>query len=113
VGAVLPMADGELRIEKRKIRGVLSEGMICSAKELKIDSVLGDNGGIIILNELDPAYFGASPSSTKAKKVELKAGLPLDELLPYNDTVIDIDNKSITHRADLWCHFGFAREIAA
>lgn len=113
VGAVLPTADGELRIEKRKIRGVLSEGMICSAKELKIDSVLGDNCGIIILNELDPAYFGASPSSTKAKKVELKAGLPLDELFPYNDTVIDIDNKSITHRADLWCHFGFAREIAA
>lgn len=29
------------------------------------------------------------------------------------DTVLEIDNKSLTHRPDLWSHFGFAREIAA
>lgn len=32
--------------------------------------------------------------------------------IPTDDIVIDIDNKSITHRPDLWCHRGFAREIA-
>lgn len=30
-----------------------------------------------------------------------------------NDTVFDIDNKSLTHRPDLWGHYGFAREVAA
>ncbi len=113
LGSVLPLADGELRIEKRKIRGVVSEGMICSAKELQIDGIVGDNDGILILNELDPSYTGASPERTKPRKVSLKAGIPLNEVLPYNDTVLDIDNKSITHRPDLWSHFGFAREIAA
>jgi len=29
-----------------------------------------------------------------------------------NDVIIDIDNKSITNRPDLWCHYGIAREIA-
>lgn len=29
------------------------------------------------------------------------------------DTLLEIDNKSLTHRPDLWCHYGFAREIAA
>jgi phenylalanyl-tRNA synthetase beta chain len=113
-GSELPAADGKLRIETRKIRGVLSEGMICSARELRLDPVLGDNGGIIILNELEAQYLGATPDpAKKKKKVMLKAGMPLDEIFPYNDTVIDIDNKSITHRPDLWSHFGFAREIAA
>ncbi len=31
----------------------------------------------------------------------------------WRDTRIEIDNKSITHRPDLWSHAGFAREIAA
>lgn len=30
-----------------------------------------------------------------------------------SDTVFDIDNKSLTHRPDLWGHYGFAREVAA
>ena len=125
VGTVLPTADGNLKIEKRKIRGVVSEGMICSAKELYIDSLIGDNGGIIILDELNEALFQGqqnqkpdktAPASKKTKASKpsiLQAGLPLDQIFGYNDTVIDIDNKSITHRPDLWCHFGFAREIAA
>lgn len=31
----------------------------------------------------------------------------------WNDVLLVVDNKSITHRADLWCHYGMAREIAA
>ena len=33
--------------------------------------------------------------------------------LPLTDTILEIDNKSITHRPDLWSHRGLAREIAA
>ena len=38
-------------------------------------------------------------------------GAPLDRCLP--DSIIEIDNKSITHRPDLWGHLGLAREVAA
>ena len=33
--------------------------------------------------------------------------------LPPPDSIIEIDNKSITHRPDLWGHYGMAREVAA
>ncbi|HMV37293.1 MAG TPA: phenylalanine--tRNA ligase subunit beta, partial [Turneriella sp.] len=42
-----------------------------------------------------------------------KVGAPLSDYFGAPDVILDIDNKSITHRPDLWCHFGFAREIAA
>ncbi len=32
---------------------------------------------------------------------------------PIDDWIIEIDNKSITHRPDLWGHYGIARELAA
>ena len=40
-----------------------------------------------------------------------QVGAPLPGCAP--DSIIEIDNKSITHRPDLWGHFGMAREVAA
>ncbi|WP_372422075.1 phenylalanine--tRNA ligase subunit beta [Salinarimonas chemoclinalis] len=40
-------------------------------------------------------------------------GTPLSEWIPARDTLVEIDNKSITHRPDLWGHHGFARELGA
>ncbi len=83
----------EFEIKKSKIRGVESNGMLCSLRELGLSE---DHSGILIL-----------PPDTKT-------GTPLSEL--YSDWVdvrLNIDNKSITHRPDLWGHYGFAREIAA
>ena len=68
----------------KKIAGVLSEGMLASASELGISR---DHEGIIELSEC--------------------------EQLPPPDQIIEIDNKSITHRPDLWGHHGMAREVAA
>src|SRR5580698_1518932 len=68
----------------KSIAGVLSEGMLASASELGISR---DHAGIIELSDGDQ--------------------------LPPPDHVIDIDNKSITHRPDLWGHHGMAREVAA
>lgn len=83
----------EFVIKKTKIRGEESSGMLCSEKELGLSD---DHSGIMIL-----------PPSTKT-------GVPLSELYPdYVDVRFEIDNKSITHRPDLWSHTGFAREIAA
>lgn len=80
-------------VKKTKIRGEESCGMLCSGKELGISD---DHSGILIL-----------PSTTPI-------GKPLSEIYSaWHDVRIEIDNKSITHRPDLWCHEGFAREIAA
>ncbi len=41
-----------------------------------------------------------------------KPGSPIDPA-PFNDWIMEIDNKSITHRPDCWGHYGIAREVAA
>jgi phenylalanyl-tRNA synthetase beta chain len=85
-GAKLPNG---LEIKKSKLRGVESEGMLCSPIELGLGE---DASGLLIL----------SP--------EAKVGAPIVDLFP-NDTILDVE---ITpHRGDLLSHFGLAREIAA
>lgn len=75
-------------VGRKSIQGVESDGMLASAAELGIG---GDAGGIV---ELD-----------------LPAGAQIPGCRP--DSIIEIDNKSITHRPDLWGHLGMAREVAA
>ncbi len=73
---------------KKVIQGVESDGMLASGAELGINR---DGAGIIELNaEVGAAIAGCG-----------------------RDSVIEIDNKSITHRPDLWGHFGMAREVAS
>jgi phenylalanyl-tRNA synthetase beta chain len=43
----------------------------------------------------------------------LANGTPLEQLIPAQDVIVEIDNKSLTHRPDLWGHYGIARELAA
>ncbi len=89
VGTVFP----EITIKKAKIRGEESEGMLCSERELGLSD---DHSGIMVM-----------PPDTKI-------GASLSELYPLRmDVRFEIDNKSITHRPDLWSHEGFAREISA
>ncbi len=83
----------EFIIKKTKIRGVESNGMLCSLRELGLSE---DHSGILIL-----------PPDTPL-------GVPLSELFKeWVDIRYEIDNKSITHRPDLWGHLGFAREISS
>jgi len=98
VGCELPSADGVKKISETNIRGVVSKGMLCSAQEIGLEKITGETAGLLVLNDRIAAE---------------KTGTPLSEIFPLKDTILDIDNKSITHRPDLWCHFGFAREIAA
>ena len=72
-----------LPVEAAVIEGVESDGMLASGMELGINQ---DHSGI----------------------VELQT-----ELLLAPDSVIEVDNKSLTHRPDLWGHYGMAREVAA
>jgi phenylalanyl-tRNA synthetase beta chain len=69
----------------KRVSGIDSDGMLASPAELGINA---DHDGIVEL----------APDQTL-------------ELAP--DTIIEIDNKSLTHRPDLWGHYGMARELAA
>ncbi len=75
-------------IAAKTIQGVESEGMLASAADLGIGR---DHSGVL---ELDS-----------------QVGAPVGGCL--RDYAIEIDNKSITHRPDLWGHLGMAREVAA
>jgi phenylalanyl-tRNA synthetase beta chain len=72
----------------KSIQGIESDGMLASGAELGINR---DTAGII--------------------ELESQAGAPIPGC--GSDSIIEIDNKSITHRPDLWGHFGMAREVAA
>lgn len=86
-GATLPGFEG--RLERREIRGQVSDGMLCSPKELGISA---DHSGILILSEGEP-------------------GADVAELLGLDDAVLDID--VFPNRPDLLSVLGVAREVAA
>ena len=86
------LADGT-KLEPKKIRGVLSEGMLCSSRELGLGE---DSEGLLELSE------DARPGESY-----------LEHAGSREDILFDIDNKSLTHRPDLWGHYGMARELAA
>ena len=85
-------------IKNSKLRGVESYGMICASDEIG-------------LGELFPASQEAEILDLSA--FEVPAGTSLADALDMNDVLLEIDNKSMTNRPDLWGHYGIAREIAA
>ncbi|MFA6422612.1 MAG: phenylalanine--tRNA ligase subunit beta [Candidatus Buchananbacteria bacterium] len=80
---------GDFEIKKSAIRGVESEGMMCSQKELGIGE---DNSGIFILSD------------------DTKIGLPLEKVMPLDDAILDIEITS--NRPDAMCAIGLAREAS-
>jgi phenylalanyl-tRNA synthetase beta chain len=87
VGAVLP---GDFKIERRKIRGVVSEGMLCSARELGLGD---DHAGILVLDG------------------DATIGTDVREVLGLDDVVFEL---AITpNRPDAMAITGVARELAA
>lgn len=82
---------GDMKVGMAKLAGADSHGMCCSGRELLIST---DHDGIIEL-EGNP-----------------KNGTPIKEVLPIEDIILEIDNKSLTNRPDLWGHYGIARELS-
>ena len=87
-----------VEIKISKLRGVESYGMICGASEIGLSDLFPTKEEAHILDLSD---FPAP------------AGTPLADALALNDIILEIDNKSMTNRPDLWGHYGIAREIAA
>jgi phenylalanyl-tRNA synthetase beta chain len=93
VGAVLPPAkegDGPFEIKSATMRGVASEGMLCSARELKLSE---DHAGLLILASDAPV------------------GAPIREVLDLDDHVFTI--KLTPNKGDCLSALGVAREVAA
>ena len=85
-GAVLP--DGT-KLERAKLRGSVSDGMILSERELELGP---DHAGILVLPESEP-------------------GTPLVDVLPLSDVVLELE--TTPNRPDLLSVYGLAREVAA
>ncbi len=78
---------------------------------IKAATVAGRNSsGMILPGEAIGIELASQEAIFLGEEIETGAELPTDL---FNDWVIEIDNKSITHRPDLWGHYGIAREIAA
>ena len=87
-----------VEIKNAKLRGVESYGMICASSEIGL--------------------FDLFPYTEEATIVDLtefsaEAGESLSEALGLDDVILEIDNKSLTNRPDLWGHYGVARELSA
>ncbi len=91
--------EGEpVEIKNTKLRGVASYGMICAAVEVGLADLFpaADDHEIVDLSAFD-----------------VRAGENVATALGIDDIILEIDNKSMTNRPDLWGHYGMAREIAA
>ncbi|MBN2087945.1 phenylalanine--tRNA ligase subunit beta [Candidatus Peregrinibacteria bacterium] len=99
IGAIVKWHGSEVvKMEKAKIRGEESFGMICASEEIGLEEMFPKKSEkeIVDLSSLD-----------------LKVGAPLANALGLGDVVLDIDNHAITNRSDLFSHRGFAREFVA
>lgn len=91
--------EGEpVEIKPAKLRGVMSYGMICAAGEIGLDDLFPTTQPAEIM---DITSFDVKPGTSAA------------EALKLDDIILEIDNKSMTNRPDLWGHYGMARELAA
>lgn len=94
-GAIVPASvkeDAPFVIGKRKMRGYESCGMLAGADELDFGD---DHSGIV---EIDPRIA--------------KPGDALADVFGLDDLILEIENKSLTHRPDCFGLIGFAREVA-
>ena len=90
--------EGEpVKVEETKMRGETSYGMICAASEVYLDDFFPANSENEIID---------------LKGIDCKPGDAIANLIGMNDTVLEIDNKSLSNRPDLWGHYGIARELS-
>lgn len=92
-GAIVPSTydNEQFKLDVRPLRGVDSNGMLASPKELNIGD---DHEGLLVVDK------------------PCKPGVSFAKLYELDDYIIDIENKMFTHRPDCFGILGVAREIA-
>lgn len=93
-GSIVPETYGNenFKLSVRKLQGYESNGMLAGADELGFDT---EHKSIA---EIDPKIA--------------RAGDKLSDVFDLNDLIIEVENKSLTHRPDCFGLIGFAREVA-
>ncbi len=112
VGALVPFAKcgGSVKgmeISATEIAGFKSYGMCCSEKELGISE---DHSGVLIFNSDE--IMQDVMKLAKTSNIDSLIGTDIKKIIDIDDTVFEVDNKSLTNRPDLWGHYGIAREIS-
>ena len=87
-----------VKVEATKMRGEISFGMICASSEVYLSEFFPPNNETEIID---------------LKGIICEPGDNISDILEMNDTVLEIDNKSLSNRPDLWGHYGIARELSA
>ncbi len=93
--------EGEpVLIKESKLRGEKSYGMICSPLEVYLGDIIvpKDEREIVDFTDLG---------------IECAVGRNVAEVMGLDDVILEVDNKSLSNRPDLWGHYGVARELAA
>ena len=93
--------EGEpVKLKETKLRGVSSYGMICGSTEVYLADIFPpkDEREIVDFTELG---------------VDCEVGQCVAEAAGLDDVILEVDNKSLSNRPDLWGHYGVARELAA
>lgn len=123
--------EGEAKLKRVQLTADRSYSTLSTAPELSVGDVVifGPPGARVAghrLTTTDPAGRESAGMIVAGQAIHLtqvgagavflppstRAGSMIDPG-PFNDWLIEIDNKSITHRPDLWGHYGIAREFAA
>ncbi len=94
-GYIVPSTYGssqEIKIKAVNMRGITSNGMLCSEKELNIGS---NHTQVLVLD------------------TDANVGETFGKYFDFDDVVIDIENKALTNRGDLFGIIGLARELSA
>lgn len=84
-------------LSEATIRGQKSFGMICAGDEIGLENI----------------FSSADKEILNLTGLAVEPGESLVKALGLDDVIIDIDNKSLTNRPDLWGHWGLARELSA
>ena len=93
--------EGEpVLIKESKLRGVKSYGMICGATEVYLEDFFP------LTDEREIVDF-------TAQGYDCEVGQCVAEVVGLDDVILEVDNKSLSNRPDLWGHLGVARELAA
>ncbi|MBQ3325882.1 phenylalanine--tRNA ligase subunit beta [Candidatus Saccharibacteria bacterium] len=101
-GSIVPQTYGneDFKLDVRKLRGYESNGMLAAVDELDLGD---DHEGIAVIN----------PAEKNSKSGDVvKPGDLFSDVFDLNDVILDIENKSLTHRPDTFGLIGFAREVA-
>ncbi|MDR1651515.1 MAG: phenylalanine--tRNA ligase subunit beta [Synergistaceae bacterium] len=85
-------------IKNTRVRGVESRGMICASSEIGL---------------FDLFPFTEEATIADLSEFPAPAGTDLAAALGMDDIILEIDNRSLTNRPDLWGHYGIARELSA